>query len=364
MIDRRTLIALGMAAPTVKTSFRLDLPDPRIHPLNTGGIHVFGISPDASLLVGIREREALCILDAKTRETLAESDPIPELSLLDEQSVRWSPDGTRIAFSLSPWIQLRDSDIFVMDVSSGELTNLTPEGNDKEAHSLMDEQSANVDVNPVWLDDDTLVFARHRYEKDQDIQISLTTMSLADESTDAWIDLSAADVMYVTSPIWKRSDGTLVFGTDSRKNDQNVNSAMIVSPDGTIEEIELGEHGSVRVLDVNDTHLIAIDQAAFTYLYVPLDSSSDGADLWDHFKLPETYAVRSDATFGSDPNTILLMAEQGEDRMFIMQVSESEATEIAELYHASGPVSIVWAQDVILVTSNNAAWLINAPTRK
>lgn len=358
MIDRRSLIALGISVPAAGWSRRLDLPDPRIHPINTGGVRVVGISLDASMLVGTRDNETMCILDAGTRETLAETDPIPEMRLLDTQSVRWSPDGTRLAFSLLPWIQLRDSDIFVMDVVTGELTNVTPEGNDEEAQSLMDEQDANVDVNPVWLDDDTLVFGRHQFSQDEGGQLRLMRISLTDLTMEEWIDLTPAGVEYLTSPIWQRPDGSLIFGTDGRRSDRNVSIAMMVSPDGTVEETNLGEGGGMRLMDVNETHLIAFDARMFSYVYIPLDAPDERGDIWDHFELPATYRFRSDPKFGPEQNTLLLLAENDNDQFFVLQVSESETTEIAELYNADGTMAISWAEDVILVTSDDPAWLI------
>jgi len=53
-------------------------------------------------------------------------------------SARWSPDGTRIAF----WEF--QSDVFVVDIATGEKTDVTHR------------------ANPVWLDDHTLIVKADR----------------------------------------------------------------------------------------------------------------------------------------------------------------------------------------------------------
>jgi len=57
----------------------------------------------------------------------------------------WSPDGERLAITLS---YEGDPEIYVLQIDSGELRRIT--------------QSAGIDTEPVWLDDDTLIFTSNR----------------------------------------------------------------------------------------------------------------------------------------------------------------------------------------------------------
>ncbi|CAN5835745.1 hypothetical protein BH23CHL8_BH23CHL8_11720 [soil metagenome] len=47
---------------------------------------------------------------------------------LDSDSVRWSPDGARIAFTEAHYLVLADGELWLMDASSGALTNIDDDG--------------------------------------------------------------------------------------------------------------------------------------------------------------------------------------------------------------------------------------------
>lgn len=359
MIDRRTLIALGLAVPAASTALRLDLSHSRKPSLNTGDVHVIGISPDASMLVGTRDRETICILDASTRETVAESDAKPEVSLLDVRAMSWSPDGSKLAFSTMPWVQLRDSDIFVMDVASGEITNLTPEGYAEAAHDLMENPEANVDTSPVWLDDDTILFLRDSYAGKRERRVSLETVSIADGKVDIWLDLSATDVAPVaTGPIWQLTDGSLLFGINARIGQSIRYDVMVVNPDKTYRVLNPDGLGHLQLVDANDTHVVVHTPETFEYWYIPLDAPDEREKLWERFELPGTVGMRSEVALGPDPDSVLLLVENETDRTFVLRLDDSGATEIAEIRPEGGPFTVHWAEDVILVTGNGPAWLI------
>lgn len=358
VIDRRSFLALGMAAPLTVPSLRLNLPDPRIDPLNTGGVLVLGISPDASLLVGTRERETLCILDATTREIVAESNPFPELRLLDEASMRWKPDGVHIAFSLMPWAQLRDSDIFTMNAETGDITNLTPEETTEEANSLLETSQANVDTNPLWLDNETLIFTRHPFAENTEATVELMKLNLGSGRIEPWVDLAPANVMYALSPLWLRSDGSVVFGIESRPNRTPVRGAIIVDADGSYRNVDVNGLGHISVIDVSDTHLVAHEPETFNYWYVPLDSDAEPEKLWERFALPGTFSMRSEVKLGPEPDTVMLVAENENDQLFLLQLDDSGTTEIAELYPEVQPTTVHWAGDSILVSGREDSWLI------
>ncbi len=360
MIDRRSLVALGMFAPVAGKSLRLDLPDPRIHPLNTGGVRVIGISPNTTRLIGTRDSETICILDAETPWTLAESDPFPELPLLDERAIRWSPDGSKIAFGLHPWTALRDADIYVMDVETGAIDNLTPEGTGNEATDLLasDADGVNVDTSPAWLDDATLVFARHPFTAGDDFAVELVKLNINDGSVETWADLTAAGVRFVLSPLWQRSDGSLVFEVDLLVDGRQSRQAMIVDPDGTTRTVETHDRQYIYVIDVNDSHLLAQDPEAFDHLYVSLEGESDSQDLWERFPLPEGHTFRSAPTLGPEPDSILLLTENEKNQVFLLQIDDSGSTQIAELNRDPKLSTVTWEGNVVLVVGEDRTWKI------
>lgn len=359
MIDRRSLIALGLSAPLMVSSLRLDLPDARIHPLNTGGVRVVGISPDASLLVGIRERESLCILGAESGETRAESDPFPELRLLDELSMDWSPDGTRMVFSLSPWVQMRDSDIFIVDTSTGEVTNLTPEGITKEAASLLEVDHSLVDTNPVWLDDETLVFTRHEFGGNVNSFVELTKLTLPDAETRPWVNLASADIEFAVGPIWKRSDDSLVLGTYRETADGWKDGIVIIEPDGTFTDLQMDDLRTFRVSSVNDTHAIVVEPSQLLYWNIPLDAPGNRQRMTDDTIQTWDGPWRSEPVLGPDGDAVWVVTEPEQGVVRLSYIEDLSPTPVAELAgYTGGVIRIHLAVTHFLLTSKDSSWLI------
>ncbi|MGD9099571.1 MAG: DPP IV N-terminal domain-containing protein [Anaerolineae bacterium] len=84
-----------------------------------------------------------------------------EIRTLDDQSVAWSPDGARVAFTENFFRYFFDSDLWVLEIESEKLTNLTDDA--VERVTLGDEAQENplVDVLPTWSPDGKkLLFAR------------------------------------------------------------------------------------------------------------------------------------------------------------------------------------------------------------
>ena len=125
MIDRRSLIALTATAPFMVKAPRLDMPDLRLDALELEDgedVKILSISPDATTIVGIKDRERLCFYRSESPfyetaviDVLSTSDPLPELQAIDPSSIRWSPDSSRIAFSINAFLYMRDSDIYVVE---------------------------------------------------------------------------------------------------------------------------------------------------------------------------------------------------------------------------------------------------------
>lgn len=368
-MNRRQFLAASFAGAAINAPFhhtsafpfsRLDIADPRIGPLNTGGVRVIGISPDASKLVGLREDGIVSILDAATPWPLAESDPFPELSMLDERAIRWSPDGSKIALGLYPWSVMRDADIYVMDVETGEIENLTPESTGDEATDLLgsDAEGVNVDTSPTWLDDETLVFARHPFREDGELAVELMKINVADGSVESWVDLTPAGLRFVLGPLWPRSDGSVVFEADLLVEDRLLRQAMIVEPDGSPRIVRTQDSDHVTVIDVNDDYLIAHDPRTFAYLYVALDGDSDAIDLSERFPLPDDLSIRSAPILGPTPHSIFLLADSEKDQAFLLRIDDTGATRVAEFSESPAPATISLAGNVALVAGKEHSWTI------
>ncbi|MBA2277721.1 MAG: PD40 domain-containing protein [Chloroflexia bacterium] len=122
--------------------------------------HAIGLSPDGRwLAVWHRgdDANAICIYDAAT---LTESGCVPiETERLDLSTAVWSPDSTRLAVTEDATTFVIDSDLWVVDVGAGMVTNLTDDG--IAGPMATDRDRGQVDLAPAWSPDGSaLAFVR------------------------------------------------------------------------------------------------------------------------------------------------------------------------------------------------------------
>lgn len=110
-----------------------------------------GLSPDGETLLYINE-SGTCLrgVDDSDEHCLEHG------TFLDTANASWSPDGSRIAIT-DEFLLGREPDVWVLDVGSAELTNLTDDGVEPEGMSLAGDvdfpADADVDVYPSWSAD-------------------------------------------------------------------------------------------------------------------------------------------------------------------------------------------------------------------
>jgi hypothetical protein len=134
----------------------------RVHP---EALHITGakavtargpvrLSPDGTHLLRLDSSLCVTALDG-SGERCVSGGPHP-----DALRAQWSPDGTKIAFTDDFWRLLREPDVWVFDVRSGELKNLTDDGVDELRLGERD-PAATIDLLPSWSPDGKFVrFAR------------------------------------------------------------------------------------------------------------------------------------------------------------------------------------------------------------
>lgn len=255
-MDRRTLTRslLAASAAGVALPGALRAQTPSASPAaSSGNIRIaevpgiaLTLSPDGTMLAGIGDDERFYVWDAESFETIARSEPTPEIPIIDHQSVMWAPDSTALAWSLDAARLWRDSDIYVFDIDTGQITNLTDdEPVDEDAVKLPlggDPVSPmDVDMYPSWNDDgEDIFFARTVWEDASEIATSLWRIS-RDGGEATQIGVLAPDAPFLVSSIHAgMEDGSVLYATWPTYPDSPHHGVFLVTPDGEVEGISTG----------------------------------------------------------------------------------------------------------------------------
>ena len=125
--------------------------------------HIIGLSPNGAWLITSKQAQ-LCVV---ATDTLLEKTCV-EAKYVDFPTLAWSPDSRRVAWTEDWAKRAVDSDIWVLEVASGKLTNLTDDGFAGTMVQAVDTNAQiTVDVAPAWSPDGaSLVFARTPADRD------------------------------------------------------------------------------------------------------------------------------------------------------------------------------------------------------
>lgn len=167
------LLLSGLLAPARGEAGQEASPTVEWRPVELPGFMVLGLSPDGRWLAAARREELeggsstyaeLCVFEAETLAAGACADLAVAAIVPDLERLAWAPDGTRLAFTEDAYRRLLDGDVWVMEVATGALVNLTDDGVGGELPILDDPPDgyvADVDTTPAWSPDGrTLAFAR------------------------------------------------------------------------------------------------------------------------------------------------------------------------------------------------------------
>lgn len=156
----------GQGAVTSIATQSAPPPAPEASPLthlSFGAGQVLGGSPDGTKAAVLKQRVSLCIVEIATNLELSCASLADKPITPRPEDVIWSPDGTRIAFTELGFVLGTDSDLWVMEVTTGALTNLTDDGFDGDLFGLGGDLPASVqiDASPAWTPDGQFItFAR------------------------------------------------------------------------------------------------------------------------------------------------------------------------------------------------------------
>jgi hypothetical protein len=120
------------------------------------GSRLTALSPDGRWLAGADETNRFCLWDIATLAPRC----VDEQLVIRLETIRWSPDGTAVAFTLDAVMRFHESDIYVYELAAGELVNLTDDGFEGD---IIEAEDAGVPVDdvPAWSPDSRqIAFAR------------------------------------------------------------------------------------------------------------------------------------------------------------------------------------------------------------
>jgi dipeptidyl aminopeptidase/acylaminoacyl peptidase len=125
------------------------------------GGRILSLSPDGRRLAVEQGFELLCVFQATPFEEQA-CALLQERAHPARQSIAWSPDSARLAFTEDATRLMVDSDLWIIDVKTGELIDLTDDG---VGGNLINPEPAGaeqlVDLAPDWSPDGkNLLFSR------------------------------------------------------------------------------------------------------------------------------------------------------------------------------------------------------------
>lgn len=132
----------------------LELGEPEV----LDGVHLARLSPDGSRL--LRLDRGLCVTGLDGDDGTCVEDTGAEVSP-DTRTAQWSPDGTKVVFTDDFFRYFAEPDLWVFDVTSGEVDNLTDDGVDDFDLSDGAVPGSHFDVRPSWSPDGSEIwFAR------------------------------------------------------------------------------------------------------------------------------------------------------------------------------------------------------------
>lgn len=179
------------------------------------------LAPDGSQFMYFSNRE-MCLhtLDGEKGNCIGLEDGIS----IDVESIRWSPDSTKVAFSENFFITFRDSDIWMWDVEANTLVDVTPAANRKL--DLFGNDNPNitftVDVSPQWsADSETIYFIRYQFQNSGDAHPAFYRISLkgdeAEEVAKVKTNVALSTYGFGLSP-----DGTqIAYNLDTRGDERD-----------------------------------------------------------------------------------------------------------------------------------------------
>ncbi len=347
------LALIAGAPPTTPeddtTTMRVILDDTRI----------IALSPDGQLLVG-HTSNSLCVYEVPTpvERVCADLDGA-EISI-DDNSVVWSPDSSAVAFTETTFITLVDGDLWTMDASTGELSNLTDDdfegrwaGPDTE--DTGPSTPIHVDVLPAWAPDGaSIAFSRSSVVDGEPTGNAVATVDVAGGGVESLIEVTTdvPGVVYF-GLTWAPSGAQLYYSVTHPDPDEPQNGVWAF-------DVASGEAEQLLPADPDKgppalTQVAATEQTAL--IFYPL-LAGQGVAQSDYFALLD---LESNALAAVDPAItdevphdvvrVVTFSPEGTRVLFGLQQFEGSASSLQVRELPDGKSSVVLESESLPIMS-------------
>lgn len=359
--NRRSFLAASAGSLAAMSAAKAGLasPTPVAGPnqFEHGDLQLVGISPDGTTVVG-RDGQQLVFLNIDSQQEISRTSETEAIAQMHIVSISWSPDGSKLAFSLDTWIFGVDSDIFVVDVASGEVTNITDEDGEGEPESIILASDYVIDAYPVWINDQTLMF--HRLEGpplyDPSSTSALITSNADGSGVETWADIMANDMNVLYAPFTPISDGRVLALSDTPADFMTFVLALL-DEHGGAEPINIADIAMPMLLAANDSHCFVQDREHSVTWYVPYDNVSEKQTIAEVMGFAENEAAFNFPQFGPEPNTFVALASSADTSVLLYD--NGDVRELATIAGTEFPMSCHWVGNRILITGKAHSWIID-----
>lgn len=260
----------GKSGPPSASHSALDLAvlDEREITVDRG--RILSLSPDGQWLV-VLDLPELCILAADSMDEELCINYEEHMTSLAESTLAWSPDSTRLVFCEDAVRFLHDSDLWLLEVKTGELRNLTDDGYEGGLLGAIKDGSLMLDYAPAWSPDGSqLVFARSELDEGEYQGTSLYIMDAKGGEPERLVRVSREEPLVVWYGLyWSARPERVSYSVAYRDPEDRDSGLWVVNRDGRDDEqilepddVELGPPFLMGVSEGENLGLIWYYRAA------------------------------------------------------------------------------------------------------
>ncbi|GAB3462315.1 hypothetical protein [Actinophytocola sediminis] len=273
----------------------------------------------------------------------------------DAANAAWSPDGTQLAFTDDFWRLANEPDLWVFDVTTGVLRNLTDDGEDKIVLSGPNE-NADIDLLPSWsADAETIRFVRGR-AKAESVELMSVPAGGGEPSTIRTVDCATTDVAALA---WSDSRVAWSCGLEGAE------VFLADHADGTPERVLPGDGAEDRMLlsFSPDGQWLLVDSLRQYGQYTALEGGqavivpADGGDpvpVADQAGFPTWSPEGHALAYVALPDRLMIAAEPGAEPR---ELRTAEKT-----FGAADGRRLAWTHDHLLVQADQEPALLTLAT--